>query len=465
MNKLNPTPQPFTESKPYQKNHKILVLPSVHASPAVPLIVDDERSQKGHFGWTHLGKENIPYIYRGNDTYVSVRMIDITVISKYINTLHKDIFEKCLDIKSYYITFNECRLLSEINYFHCDGLFGMNPFDGHDLIILLADAEKLNEFLQVCSNKLKQVSKSITLDENVNKCGFIKITQSFVPYVLSNGTKFVPMFYFEGELTKFKTKTIKLSGWDLCYLKFLYRIQNLEFSFFTYDSCSVIDLKEIIAYFPPKTTFVESCPETAKQLLLNQSNSPNNKLKEPWVKRPTTPPYFNKFIQTPKAIAVHNNVLNGANNAITNVLPSEPVRFLIPIPEPHQRNAYNAYKLQKVVIDDRTIPCINMKPFSYQEILLICIIDFNEHLFKNVPFHICSSVIQALKIPLYQANSCQVNIFISNNRYRYCNSILPLIRVIDVMQYLPQMKYMLASNGDQKLQQVISVNNQTVFKN
>ena len=45
-----------------------------------------------------------------------------------------------------------------------------------------------------------------------------------VPYTVKEGTKYVPLFYFEGETDHLKLKSETVNGWDLAYLKFCCKV-------------------------------------------------------------------------------------------------------------------------------------------------------------------------------------------------------------------------------------------------
>ena len=45
-----------------------------------------------------------------------------------------------------------------------------------------------------------------------------------MPYTVKEGTKYVPLFYFEGETDHLKLKSETVNGWDLAYLKFCCKV-------------------------------------------------------------------------------------------------------------------------------------------------------------------------------------------------------------------------------------------------
>jgi hypothetical protein len=230
----------------------------------------DEESQKGHFGWESFnsGKIHIPYIIRQTEKYCAVRIVENKLLNKYLNVLHQDLYN-CTSVRSYYITDVEARLLDEINFRHCDQYFGKEKFSSKDLIVRLSDAQKFQQFLDVCYKKLTNFSTPN------DKCGFIRInSESVVPYTVRDGQKMVPLFYFEGETDNLKLKADSLSGWDLSYLKFCCKVQGIRNELFASETVAVISLDDIKSYFPQGTIFEDYWPNKVvdTQLLLAQKS-------------------------------------------------------------------------------------------------------------------------------------------------------------------------------------------------
>ena len=107
-------------------------------------------------------------------------------------------------------------MLNEINIRHCERQFGKEMFSTKDLVVRITDAQEFYDFLEMCYNKL------VKKQSNVNdRCGFFRINgESVVPYTSKDNTKFVPLFYFEGETDSLKQKSSAIDGWHLAYLKF-----------------------------------------------------------------------------------------------------------------------------------------------------------------------------------------------------------------------------------------------------
>ncbi|KAK9752174.1 hypothetical protein QE152_g4389 [Popillia japonica] len=252
----------------------------------------DERSKKGQFGWFTLGNVHVPYIYRNDEQYCSVRMVELSALNSFLRFLNKDIYN-CTNIRSYYVTPAEASLLNQINFLHCDSQYGRDQFTVKDLVVKVNDAEEFYQFLGACYSKLLNgktegdsrlgfviINKESVVPYTISdsRLGFVIINkESVVPYTISKGQKYVPLFYFEGEIDQLKLKSYKLEGWDLCYLKFCCKIQGIRNQLFAHDTCSVINLDDIKIYFPPETTFEEYWPTKTvdvQMLLSNKSQTP-----------------------------------------------------------------------------------------------------------------------------------------------------------------------------------------------
>lgn len=76
---------------------------------------------------------------------------------------------------------------------------------------------------------------------------------------------------------------------------------------------------------------------------------------------------------------------------------------LIPIPDPPTSGNHIPYKIQKALVEGKTIPCINMKPFIFTD-LLVTLPDLTANFFHNVTINTCQQVLSVLGIELYKGN-------------------------------------------------------------
>lgn len=153
----------------------------------------DEESKKGRFGWFDIEKVYLPFIFRyTTEKYTSVRMVERKLLNRFLQVLPPEV-NSCTCIRSYYITDSESKLLNEINLKHTDCSYGKEAFTSKDLVVRLKDAKEFHKFLDLCHKKLV-LKKSNASD----RCGFFRINgESVVPYTVKEGTKYVPLFYFE----------------------------------------------------------------------------------------------------------------------------------------------------------------------------------------------------------------------------------------------------------------------------
>ena len=217
----------------------------------------DEESRRGRFGWVEFEKNYIPYIFRTgkNEKFTSVRMVERKMLNKFLSVLPSEV-NSCHCIRSYYITEHESKLLNEINLRHADNHFGKEAFTSKDLVVRLADAKEFYRFLDLCYKKLV-LKRSNASD----RCGFFRINgESVVPYTMRDNTKYVPLFYFEGETDHLKLSSDQVDGWDLAYLKFCCKVQGIRNELFSADVCRVVALDEIRGHFPQGTTFEDYWP-------------------------------------------------------------------------------------------------------------------------------------------------------------------------------------------------------------
>lgn len=92
-----------------------------------------------------------------------------------------------------------------------------------------------------------------------------------------------------------------------------------------------------------------------------------------------------------------NNVINGRGSAGNNT------GKVISSSDATQTTSSIPYKLQKVLVEGKMIPCINMKPNSFTD-MLVSIPDLVTNCFNNVPVQSCQQVMQILGLEVVKAN-------------------------------------------------------------
>jgi len=470
----------------------------------------DEESKKGRFGWFDIEKVFLPLIFRyGTDKYTSVRMVERKLLNRFLQVLPAEV-NNCTCIRSYYITDSESKLLNEINLKHTDCSFGKEAFTSKDLVVRLKDAKEFHKFLDLCHKKLV-LKKSNASD----RCGFFRINgESVVPYTVKEGTKYVPLFYFEGETEHLKLKSEVVDGWDLAYLKFCCKVQGIRNELFANDVCKVVALDEIKGHFPGGTTFEDYWPAKGS---IEPVQSRHGVSAGNWTQKPTGQPRG--------GVGAGNNtsaVNNAAMNALNNINPAyrslqnqqltaaqlqqltlqglNPANMNSPqfqqllraglmaggaagqqgvsgnmaammrpqaqggarqpapaalnksfpgkltqIKEfPIEKSNQQPYKLQKALIDQKIVPCINVRPYVFHD-LMMSLPDFVKHFFPDLPLEKSREMLQEiLKVVLYKGNSGHQEVLRTEGKCGVYDPV-PLVLVKDIMTYMPQMKYMFSN--------------------
>lgn len=98
------------------------------------------------------------------------------------------------------------------------------------------------------------------------------------------------------------------------------------------------------------------------------------------------------------------------------------------------------YKVQKVYVDNQTVPCINMQAYQDSD-QLMTLTDFREAFFPSVPLDHCKRLIEALGVELYKGNRRQIQVLLESGRSQSEN--IPLVKVRDVKKYMPQLTFMI----------------------
>jgi len=478
------------------------------AAAAVDKPVDEE-SKKGRFGWFDIEKVYLPFIFRyTTEKYTSVRMVERKLLNRFLQVLPPEV-NSCTCIRSYYITDSESKLLNEINLKHTDCSYGKEAFTSKDLVVRLKDAREFHKFLDLCHKKLV-LKKSNASD----RCGFFRINgESVVPYTVKESTKYVPLFYFEGETEHLKLKSEVVDGWDLAYLKFCCKVQGIRNELFANDVCKVVALEEIKGHFPSGTTFEDYWPAkgSIEPVASRHGVSAGN-----WTQKPAGQPKAQTHTQGATAAAqlgalnmnpayrnlqpqqltaaqqqqlllqqgLNPSQLNspqfqqllragliggqggvggvaGLQSAVNmaalmrpqtaqagRAAPAQNKAFpgkLTQIKEfPIEKSNQQPYKLQKALIDQKIVPCINVRPYVFHD-LMMSLPDFVKHFFPDLPLEKSREMLQEiLKVVLYKGNTGHQEVLRSEGKCGVYDPV-PLVLVKDIMTYMPQMKYMFSN--------------------
>ncbi|EAT43633.1 AAEL004946-PA, partial [Aedes aegypti] len=100
---------------------------------------------------------------------------------------------------------------------------------------------------------------------------------------------------------------------------------------------------------------------------------------------------------------------------------------------------YKPYEVVKKPIENKTIYCINKTPYRNTDYLMT-IQDLKDVFFPYISLEVCRRVLNALDINLFVGNSLQYQALLEAGRANVDK--MPLVQVVDVMQFMPQLQYM-----------------------
>ncbi|XP_012261758.1 uncharacterized protein LOC105689369 isoform X2 [Athalia rosae] len=133
--------------------------------------------------------------------------------------------------------------------------------------------------------------------------------------------------------------------------------------------------------------------------------------------------------------------VNGSSNNVNFSRDSRGRKPLIPISDTPTSGSHVPYKVQKALVDEKMVPCINAKPYIYTE-LLMTLPDFVSQYFPTYDIDECRQVLtNVLGVDLYQGNRQQMQMLMDAGKCSSINEELPLIQVRSLMRFMPQMKY------------------------
>ncbi|GFO19252.1 hypothetical protein PoB_004575700 [Plakobranchus ocellatus] len=208
----------------------------------------DSESAKGIFGWETVDNTSIPYILRRGKKFVSVRIVERKLLSKYPNTFPDELGQKD-PLVSHFITEAESKLLNEINTDHCDYEYGHNPFTTKDLIV---DLDEFGDFFRIVKKTfpaevLAKINAEVNLSSTTSLvmkndlsqfCGWIQINNTVSPYILrfdgGKQTRLVPLsviVYAAGLLNNASVEGLLPTPQECAMLNEACKIAGFDFSF------------------------------------------------------------------------------------------------------------------------------------------------------------------------------------------------------------------------------------------
>ncbi|XP_071447290.1 uncharacterized protein [Hetaerina americana] len=161
-------------------------------------------------------------------------------------------------------------------------------------------------------------------------------------------------------------------------------------------------------------------------------------------------PQNNQSIGSVRGGATSVHAGGGSNGDLSRYDPA--AYKLIQIQETQVTGQHMPYKVSKAYVEGQLVPCINAKPYIYSE-LLMTLPDLTSHFFSSVSWHTLRQVLQdVLGVSLFRGNRLHMQVLRSSGKCQSSSDILPLVQVRDVMEYMPQLKYMFGRiNNDESL--------------
>lgn len=304
-----------TDTKPFASSH----LPHQQQSHLQDVKVKQEKtidsqSIAGSYGWESIDGIAVPVLFRETEKLVAVRVVENKIISLYSNCLPWKVFS-CINIRSYFVTEAEAKLLNEINSLHCDSYFGFDTFSPKDVVVCIQDVFTLRTFLETSKAIFTQ---GLYKSSSTPRMGFVNISDSFVvPFIVKSSQdcdgnttdkKYVPQSMIEQTVAMIKVQKIAMDEWDVSYLKMLLIYAGMDHVSLTPDDvlCCLQDLEwdlnlsslrieecNPISSFSAgvKPILTKQTTSVSKPLLPSSSHqnhlSPLDALNDPWLRSST----------------------------------------------------------------------------------------------------------------------------------------------------------------------------------
>ena len=236
----------------------------ISKNPLLSKCLDESEdvTTKDVFGWDTIGDTRIPYILRGEEHYLSVRMVENKLLSKYPSAYPEEI-SKIPPLANEFITTEEATLLDEINRDHCDHGFGHDLFTTDDIIVKVGEFKDFFHIVQKHfgkilleldpAEKIKQldVEPEEVIKHNPGKRqvtgGWLQVNNTIIPFVHRENSllKFVPLSvvkYAAGLLTDTTLNGYELTQEECIFLTNICTKAGLAFNFKRYTKALSINL-------------------------------------------------------------------------------------------------------------------------------------------------------------------------------------------------------------------------------
>ena len=102
------------------------------------------------------------------------------------------------------------------------------------------------------------------------------------------------------------------------------------------------------------------------------------------------------------------------------------------------------YKLQEARIDQKIVPCINVRPYVFHD-LMMSLPDFVKHFFPDLPLEKIGEMLrEILKVVLYIGNTGHQEVLRTEGKCGVYDPV-PLVLVKDVLTHMSQMNTMFSN--------------------
>jgi len=441
--------------------------------------VMDEESKKGRFGWCSIQETSsyLPFIVRyRSERYISVRMVETQLLDKFLELLPVDVIT-CTNIHSFYITESEAKLLNDINIRHSDMAFGREAFTDRELVVKQEDSEEFYRFLSLCHRKL--ILKNSTSED---RCGFMKVNEDrgVIPYIVKEGVRYAPLFYFEGGTEGLEKKgSLVMGGWDLTYLKFCCKVQGIRKELFEGSNCKMVSVDNVRDHFSAGTVFedywpVRGCIEPVcvarighvlgswtqppdSNIQLSHLNLGDKLRKEGQtdisgagqIQQVSRKQQQNPLesVYTGGQAVIGRDVTQSQTNNVSMMFHGK-LTLIKEFPLDPSRSNEPPYKIQKAMIAGKIVPCVNVRPFIFYD-LMMSLPDLLKNYFPNISIERVKEVMDALSIVLYRGNTGHQDLLKTQGMCHQFDPV-PLVLVKDIITYRPQMIYMFSNHFEPK---------------
>ena len=286
---------------------------------------DIQSLPSGLYGWTDIDGIKLPYVMRGVESFVSVRMVERLFLSRYPNQ-YPDEIKRVGPLVSHYASEQEASLMNEIGEHHLGVMLANEHFTTDELLVKLDQFSKFYTIVKSHFDKVPaaestnaEQSSSPPISSTNKTIGWVQLNNTVIPYIKRDNAELLPISVVKHAanlLVTAKPRTMKISKSELEQLNKSCSEAGLQFTFTM--KCKLVKLQRLRECESTNLYCVKVLPETEnpfESATYKECADPVLESSSDSGRQSTTPPANER--SSPKTMAIVNAAVEAAKSRHT----------------------------------------------------------------------------------------------------------------------------------------------------